>query len=98
MRLQMLFPNLNVPSNRAWFETGLHGRQVDLFPIIRDEGAFGCLWFRPANGHHVLIAQCKHSGAGYRIVLGIAVTQLMGNPLLLTVFSLDEVAHEEAVA
>ncbi len=45
----------------------------------------------------MLITKCKHRGAGYRIVFGIAITQLMRNPLLQPIFSC-EVAHEEVVA
>jgi hypothetical protein len=98
MGFEVVVPNLSIPGDGGRFEAPFHCRQVNLCPIVGDEGVCsGWLGFGLANGNHVLITKCKHGVAGYRIVLCIAVTQFMGNPLLLSLNHCG-VAHEEAVA
>src|SRR6202171_4170869 len=80
--LQKLLPNLLIPGHSGWFQPLLHRRQVNLFPIVGDEVFCGWLRVGLARGDHVLIAQSEHSIAVYAVMNFIAVTQLMGYPLL----------------
>ena len=61
MGFEVVVPNLSIPGDGGRFEAPFHCRQVNLCPIVGDEGVCsGWLGFGLANSNHVLITKCKH--------------------------------------